>query len=152
MSQRVYSGPYTDRRRGHGRSRLPLGVPWVLALATIGLDIAFPLVHGTARRDVTVATVVVFFLASTTHALVWRGLAWTFGFLVVTVGGGLGVDVLGGRTGFPFGDYTYASSFTRTVFGVSWVVPLAWAMFAYPSLVLARRVARSPLVIPFVGG
>ncbi len=150
MSLRVYNGPRPDRHRG--RSQVMLAVPWVLALAAIGLEIAFPLVHGTNRRDLTVAVVMVFFLASVSHALVWRGLAWTLGFVLTTVGGGLAVEAVGLRTGLPFGDYVYSAAFTRTVLGVPWVVPLAWAMFAYPALVLARRIARSPIVIPVVGG
>jgi putative membrane protein len=150
MSQRVYTGPRSDRRRH--RSPLLLALPWVLALGVIGLDIAYPLVHGTARRDVVVVTVVVFFLASVSHAVVWRGALWTLGFLVVTVGGGLAVEVLGLRTGLPFGDYAYSGSLTRTVLGVPWVVPLAWAMVAYPVLVAARRLARSAVVVALVGG
>jgi putative membrane protein len=129
-----------------------LGLPWLLALVTIAMQIAYPLVHGTARRDLTVAIVVTFFLASVSHALVWRGVAWTLAFCVVAVGGGLAVEAVGLRTGVPFGDYVYAGTLTRTVFGVPWVIPLAWAMVAYPSLVLARRVTRSPLLVPVVGG
>ncbi len=150
MSLRVYTGPHTDRRRG--RSPLLLALPWLLAVLTIGLQIAYPLVHGTARRDLTVAIVVVFFCASVSHALVWRGTAWTLGFCVLTVGGGLLVEAVGLRTGLPFGDYTYSGTLTRTVFGVPWVVPLAWAMVAYPSLVLARRLTRSALLVPLAGG
>jgi uncharacterized membrane protein len=150
MSLRVYSGPRMDRRRG--RSPVVLALPWLLALATIVLMVVFPLVHGTARRDVVVAVVVTFFLASVSHAWVWRGLAWTLGFCVIAVGGGFAVEVLGLRTGVPFGDYVYGPGLTRTVAGVPWVVPLAWAMVAYPSLVLARRVARSPILVPVIGG
>jgi putative membrane protein len=150
MSLRVYTGPHTDRRRG--RSPLLMAVPWLLALVAIGLEIAYPLAQGSGRRDVTVAVVVAFFLASTSHAVVWRGAAWTLGFLVVTVGGGLAVEAVGLRTGLPFGDYVYSPAFTRTVLGVPWVVPLAWAMFAYPSLALAHRVTRSALLVPAVGG
>jgi uncharacterized membrane protein len=150
VSLRVYTGPRSDRRRH--RSGLLLAVPWLLALLTIALQVLYPLVHGTHRRDLTVAVVVTFFLASASHALVWRGVSWTFGFLVVTVGGGLLVELVGLRTGLPFGDYVYSGTLTRTVFGVPWVIPLAWAMFAYPALVLARRVSHSPLVVPVLGG
>src|SRR6266568_7907794 len=104
MSLRVYTGPRTDRRRG--RSPALPWLPWLLALVTIGVQIAFPLTHGLARRDVTVAVVVTFFLASIVHALVWRGLLWTFGFCVVTVGGGLAVEAAALRNGLPFGDYS----------------------------------------------
>lgn len=150
MSLHVYTGPFADRRRRRGPVLFAL--PWLLALLTIGLMVAYPLVHGTARRDLTVAIVVSFFLASTVHALVWRGLGFTLGFLVIAVGGGLAVEAVGVRTGWPFGEYHYTGTLTRTVFGVPWVIPLAWAMFAYPALVAARRLARSPLVVPLVGG
>jgi len=148
VSLRVYSGPRSDRRRR--QSGLLRGVPWLFALLTIGLQVAYPLAHGTGRRDLTVAIVVTFFLASTTHALVWRGLTWTTAFLVVTVGGGLAVEALGTRAGVPFGDYVYTDTLTGTVLGVPWVVPLAWAMFAYPCIVLARRVSRSSIVVPIL--
>src|SRR4029079_11111883 len=72
--------------------------------------------------------------------------------LVVAVGGGLAVEAVGLRTGWPFGDYQYTGTLTRTLVVVSWVVPLAWAMFAYPALVAARRVARSRVVVPLAGG
>ena len=149
MSLRVYSGPHSDRRRR--QSGLQRGLPWLFALIAIGLEISYPLVHGAGRRDITVAVVVSFFLASTSHALVWRGLTWTAGFLVITVGGGLAVEAIGTRAGVPFGDYVYTGSLSSTIFGVPWVVPLAWAMFAYPSLTLARRVSRSAIIVPLLG-
>ncbi len=148
MSLRVYSGPHSDRRRRH--SGLQRGLPWLFALLAIGLEIAYPLAHGTGRRDLTVAIVVTFFLASTSHALLWRGLTWTFGFLVITVGGGLAIETVGLHTGVPFGDYVYSGHLSSPVFGVPWVIPLAWSMFAYPSLTLARRVSRSSLVVPLI--
>jgi uncharacterized membrane protein len=148
VSLRVYSGPYSDRRRR--QSGLQRGLPWLFALVAVGLEIAYPLAHGIGRRDLTVAIVVTFFLASTAHALVWRGLTWTAAFLVITVGGGLGVEALGTRAGVPFGDYVYTGTLSGAFLGVPWVVPLAWAMFAYPCLVLARRVSRSALVVPIL--
>jgi len=148
VSVRNYSGPYADRRRG--RSAIVRAVPWLLAAITIGLEIAYPLVHDQNRRLVIVATVVAFFLASTSHALVWRGVAWTLGYLAVTVGGGLLVEVIGLNTGVPFGNYVYTGGLSSLVFGVPWVIPLAWAMFAYPCLVVARRVSRNPAVVPII--
>ena len=148
MSLRVYSGPHSDRRRR--QSGLLRAVPWFFALLTIGLEIAYPLAQGAGRRELTVAIVITFFLASTSHALVWRGLTWTAAFLVITVGGGLGVVALGTHAGVPFGDYVYTGTLSATVLGVPWVIPLAWAMFAYPCIVLARRVSRSAIVVPIL--
>ena len=58
----------------------------VLAAATVLLQIGYPLVRGDARDLLTVVTVVVFFLASTTHALLHRGVRWAALFVLVTTG------------------------------------------------------------------
>ena len=128
------------------RRRRPTGalaaLPWLLAVATIGLQIAYPLVDGEARRQVTIAIVVLFFLASATHAAVHRGLKWAAVLVVVTAGGGLAAEAIGVRTGIPFGDYSYTGTLGPTVLGVPVVVPLAWTMLAYPLLLAARRLSR----------
>jgi uncharacterized membrane protein len=120
-------------------------VPALVAGLTVLLQVAYPLVHGTARDRLTVATVVTFFLASTSHALHHRGRRWTALFLVVTVGGGLAVEALGVATGFPFGSYRYGGQLGPTAFGVPLVVPLAWAMFAYPAHVVGLRLGHRVL-------
>jgi putative membrane protein len=91
---------------------------------------------------VTIATVASFFAASLLHALVHRGLMWTLAYLVVAVGGGLAVEVVGVRTGWPFGHYSYTDALGATIWGVPIVVPLAWGMFAYPALLVGRRLSR----------
>jgi uncharacterized membrane protein len=120
-------------------------VPAFLAGLTVLLQVAYPLVHGTARDRLTVATVLTFFLASTAHALQHRGPRWTARFVLVTVGGGLLVEVLGVSTGFPFGSYRYGGQLGPTAFGVPLVVPLAWGMFAYPAHVVGLRLGRRVL-------
>ncbi|MCW2679126.1 MAG: hypothetical protein JWM62_527 [Frankiales bacterium] len=97
-------------------------------------------------------TVVAFFLASTTHALVHRGLRWTALFVLVTAGTGLLAESLGTSTGFPFGDYDYAGSLGWKLLSVPVVIPLAWAMMAYPCLLVGQRLARSRLGAAAVGG
>jgi uncharacterized membrane protein len=128
------------------RRRRPTGwraaLPWLLAVATIGLQIAYPLVDGGSRRDVTIAIVVTFFLASVTHAAVHRGLRWAAVLVVVTAGGGLVAEAVGVRTGLPFGDYTYTGSLGPMVLDVPAIVPLAWTMMAYPLLLAGRRISR----------
>lgn len=100
----------------------------------------------------TVVTVVVFFLASTTHALVHRGLRWTAVFVLVTTGTGLLAESLGTSTGIPFGRYDYAGSLGWKLLSVPVVIPLAWAMMAYPCLLVGQRLARSRLGAAAVGG
>jgi len=135
-----------------GWRRPPAGapLPWILAAGAVGCQVAYPLVEGAARTDLTVATVVVFFLASVAHAWTQRGVRWAVVFTVVAVGGGLAAEAVGVRTGWPFGDYSYAESLGPRALGVPVVVPLAWAMMAYPALVVARRLTRR--WVPLVGG
>ena len=45
---------------------------------------------------------------------------------MVAAGVGLAAEAVGVRTGFPFGDYSYADTLGPTVLGVPVVVPLAW--------------------------
>ncbi len=149
MSVRVYSGPHADRRRGGGGALRAL--PWILALLTVLAQIAWPLTSGDTRDLLTALTVVLFFLASASHALLTRGLLWSLGWFVISAGIGLAVEVLGTRTDLPFGSYDYADRLGPMVFGVPAVIPLAWAMMSYPALLAARRLTTGPLLTPVVG-
>jgi uncharacterized membrane protein len=140
----------TDRPVPRPSARVAL--PLALAGATVLLQIAYPLVGGHRRDVLTVVTVVAFFTASTVHALATRGPAWTAAFVVVTTGTGLLAESLGTRTGVPFGDYSYASSLGWKLLDVPVVIPLAWAMMAYPCLLAGQRLARSRWAAALVGG
>ena len=118
-------------------------LPVALAALTVLLQVAYPLVHGHPRDVLTVVTVCAFFLASTTHALRTRGLGWTAGLVLLSVGTGLVAEAVGVATGVPFGDYRYSRTLGAQLLAVPVVIPLAWAMFAYPSLVAGQRLARS---------
>ena len=120
-------------------------MPALLAGLTVLLQVAYPLVHGTARDRLTVATVCAFFAASAAHALQQRGTRWTARFLLVAVGGGFAVEALGVATGFPFGSYQYGGQLGPSVLDVPLVVPLAWGMFAYPAHVVGLRLAHRVL-------
>ena len=127
-------------------------VPAVLAALTVLLQIGYPLTSGDVRDKLTVVTVVVFFLASTSHALVHRGARWTAAYALVVTLTGLLAEAVGTATGFPFGQYDYAGSLGATLLGVPVVVPLAWAMFAYPCLLVGQRLARTAVGAAVVGG
>jgi len=126
--------------------------PEALAAAVVLLQVAYPLVDGHRRDVLTVVTVLVFFAASTSHALVHRGRFWTAVLVVVTAGGGLVAEAIGTRTGLPFGDYRYSGSLGWRVLGVPVVIPLAWSMLAYPSLLLGQRLCSRPWPAAAVGG
>lgn len=127
-------------------------VPNVLAGVTVLLQIAYPLVGGVARDRLTVITVVVFFFASTSHALLHRGARWTALYVLITAGTGLVAEAVGTATGVPFGQYDYADSLGASLLGVPVVIPLAWAMFAYPCLLVGQQLARTALGAAVVGG
>ena len=97
----------------------------VLGALTVLLQIAYPLVAGDARDRLTVVTVVVFFLASTSHALLHRGVRWTALLVLVTTGTGLLAEAVGTATGVPFGQYDYADTLGAKLLGVPVVIPLA---------------------------
>ncbi len=124
----------------------------VLAVTTVLLQVLYPLVSGDARDLLTIVTVVVFFLASTTHAVLHRGARWAAAFVLLTAGTGLVAEAVGTATGVPFGAYDYAGSLGPKLLGVPLVIPLAWAMFAYPSLVVGQRLSRSPVGAALLGG
>jgi len=141
---------YGMRARRHAPNGAAVGLTWLLAAATVAAQIAYPLVEGAQLQRVTVATVVLFFATCVTHALVHRGPAFTVGLVVVSAGGGLLAETVGVRTGYPFGDYSYAGTLGPEVLDVPLVVPLAWTMMAYPVLLAARRLSRR--WAPLIGG
>lgn len=145
MSTRAYGGAVRRRRR----ARLAW-LPWLLAAATVGTQIAYPLTDGDTRRTVTVVVVMLFATTCVVHAIVHRGLGWALGLVVVTAGGGLAAEAIGVRTGLPFGDYRYEGTLGPEVLDVPLVVPLAWTMMGYPVLLAARRITRR--WVPVVGG
>lgn len=127
---------------GRAGARWTRTLSWVLAAGVVGCEIAYPLVDGPARSVLTVATVVAFFAASLTHAAASRGVAWAGGLALVAVTAGFGVELLGVRTGYPFGEYRYGDSLGPTLAEVPVVIPLAWAMMAYPALLVGQRLSR----------
>lgn len=135
------------RRRPTGA---PVALPWVFAVATVLAQICYPLLDGEPLRIITIATVVLFFCASVSHAAVHRGAAWALGLVVIAGGGGLLAEAVGVRTGYPFGTYAYADTLGPKLAGVPVIVPLAWTMMAYPTLIAARRLSRR--WAPLVGG
>ncbi|HWG93519.1 MAG TPA: carotenoid biosynthesis protein [Mycobacteriales bacterium] len=126
-------------------------LPGVLAASAVLLQVAYPLVSGTARDRLTVVTVLVFAAASVSHAAVHRGVRWAAAYTALTTSIGLVAESVGTRTGFPFGAYDYAGSLGPKLIDVPVVIPLAWAMFAYPCLLVGRRLARTRLGATAVG-
>ncbi len=134
------------------RSSPAAAAVWVLVAAAVLVQIIYPLVPVAGRTTVTVLSVVVFCAASVADAARVAGARGAALLLVVAGGGGLLVEAVGVRTGLPFGEYAYTGTLGPQVLGVPAVVPLAWAMMAWPALVVARTLARTALGTTLVGG
>lgn len=128
--------------------RTATGPALVPAAATVAAQIAYPLLEGDALHVATSAVVVLFCATSLTHAAQVWGAAAAVRLLAVAAGVGLAAEALGVHTGIPFGEYRYTGTLTPQLLGVPVIVPLAWAMMAYPSLVLGRVLA--PALAPVV--
>lgn len=115
-------------------------LPWLLTGASIVAQIGWILVPAGERALVTTAVVLLFSSASVSHAWQQFGGRWTTTFALITTAFGLAIEVLGSKTGWPFGDYSYTDALQPQILDVPGIVPLAWLMMAYPALVLARAV------------
>ena len=138
MSIRHYN---PRRRRRGGISPKARNFLFFLVGLTIALQISYPLIDGQALRWVTIATVYAGAFAMVIHGHLSYGAKYSTRYLPITALFGLGVEVLGVHTGWPFGTYQYDSSLGTQLFGVPLVVPFAWVMMVHPALVAARRVA-----------
>lgn len=147
MSIRYYSGTHAD---GHRVPRNLMLVPWTLAGLTIFGQIIWILAVP-ARDFITIATVITFAAASLTHAWLTRGWAWALSYFAISAGVGLIAESVGTATGLPFGEYYYAESLGPKILGVPFVIPLAWAMMAYPVLLAAQKLATSRIGVTALG-
>lgn len=138
MSIRHYN---PRRRRRGGLSPKARNFLFLLVGLTIALQISYPLIHGSALRIVTIATVYIGALAMVMHGHLAYGAKYSTRYLPLTALFGLGIEALGLHTGWPFGIYQYDSSLGQAIFGVPLVVPFAWVMMVHPALVASRRIA-----------
>ena len=124
------------------RARPSLGwLPLALTVALLGTAIAYPLTDGPARDGVSWAIVLLGSGVSISHALVSRGTRTGVGVLVLVAVVAVLFEAVGLSTGFPYGGYSYSDALGPTLLGVPFLVPLAWLMLAWPSWVVARRLA-----------
>jgi putative membrane protein len=117
-------------------------IPLALAVALVGTAIAYPLTSGSARLAVTWAIVLLGAALSVAHAALSRGPAMATGLFGVVVVVALVFEAVGLATGFPYGRYAYGTGLGPALFGVPFLVPLAWLMMAWPCLLLAGRLTR----------
>ena len=120
-------------------------MPLALAAATVLVQITYPLLDGRALVGVTIGTVLLFCATSLVHAAATAGARTAVLVLLVAGGVGLVAEAVGTATGFPFGAYEYSGTLGWEVLDVPVVIPLAWAMMAWPMLLLGRRLSAALL-------
>jgi uncharacterized membrane protein len=104
---------------------------------------AYPLVHGEVLRLVTIATVICGATTMVLHSHFAYGPRFALTLLLLTVPYALGVEMIGTKSGWPFGTYHYDHSLGLSIASVPLIVPLAWLMMSYPILIVARRMGGS---------
>jgi len=120
--------------------------PLALLSTTIALNISWPILEGHTRTVVTILGVLSFFLESTIHAFVTRGLRYVLTFMAIVLPLAFAAEVIGVHTGLPFGDYSYSSQLGWKLFDVPLLIPLAWFMMMYPCWLIAQAMHKKPLV------
>ncbi len=127
------------------RAASSLRIAAVLGAATVAMHIAYPLTDGELRRHLTIWSVVAFAASSFVHIGAHHGLRGMGALLLSGAGVGWVVEAVGVATGVPFGRYEYSGTLGWRLVDVSVVVPLAWAMMAWPALLAGRR-TRHPVL------
>jgi uncharacterized membrane protein len=138
----VSTGVATDRER-LGRRPAGAWLPLALAGVLVLTAIAYPLSAGAGRDVVSWAIVILGATLSVLHAWLTHGRRAGAGLLLLVAVTALAFEALGLATGFPYGRYTYSAALGPTLLGVPFLVPLAWLMMAWPSWILAARLAPS---------
>jgi putative membrane protein len=124
--------------------RRPAGLCWLplaLALLLVGTAIAYPLTAGPARDAVSWSIVLLGSAVSVSSAAISRGARTGLGVLALVAVVAVLTEALGLATGVPYGRYTYSDALGPTLLGVPFLVPLAWLLMAWPSWLLAARLA-----------
>jgi uncharacterized membrane protein len=117
-------------------------LPLLLAAALVLTAIAYPLSSGTARDTVSWTIVVLGSLLSVVHAGCSHGVRTAATLLALVALTAVAFEAVGLATGVPYGSYRYSDALGPTLLGVPFLVPLAWLMMAWPSWLLAERLAR----------
>jgi uncharacterized membrane protein len=123
-------------------SGLRRGLPVTLAALLVLISVGYPLASGSGRDAVTWAIVLLGAAVSVLHAGLSRGVRVGIGVFLLVGVAAVAVEAVGLATGFPYGSYRYGAGLGPTLFGVPFLVPLAWLMMAWPSWLLGAILAR----------
>jgi uncharacterized membrane protein len=124
--------------------RLQLGALGTLLAASAALHIYHSLT-GVQQFWIGVTLLMAAFSAVSSFMLLGRKA--TLAFIVTGVSLGLLFEALSVRTGFPFGPYYYTEVFGPGIFGVPYIIPLAWYVIVYLGYMVTNlMIHRQPVV------
>ena len=66
-------------------------------------------------------------------------------FAIIAISGYL-VELLGSRSGFPFGRYRYNNLLRPEIYGVPWQIALAWWVVTIPAFAVASQITAIPII------
>jgi putative membrane protein len=114
------------------------------AALTVLANILWALASGGLRDALTITGVLAFATASGFHAYATFGRDFVFKFLLIALMATLVIEVLGVKTGFPFGAYEYdLERLGVSILGVPLLIPFAWFMMLYPCWLISRDLFKS---------
>jgi uncharacterized membrane protein len=117
---------------------MPRRLPWALLGVLVLVQIGYPLASGRVRAALTVATVLLGYVLSVSHAIS-RSRRAALALVGTATLGGFAVEAIGVHTGFPFGTYDYSGQLGPKLLGVPLIIPLAWTWMAWPAWLAAVR-------------
>lgn len=119
-----------------------------LAIAFAGLlvvaQLAYPQVPEAWVDRATLLTILLFLGASVAAAWARWGGRYALALAGTAFALGYGSEVLGVHTGFPFSPYAYTDRLQPQLLDVPIVIPLAWAMMAYPAWRIGELLGNGP--------
>lgn len=117
---------------------------FVVGLVAVAIPYESPVGHIEDFLFIALAAAVIFLDAARRVGIVLTGalLLW-----IALISGA--VELLGARTGFPFGAYEYTERFGPRLAGIlPWAIPLAWWVVLYPLHLLMLTLARERYLSP----
>lgn len=125
--------------------RRPAQLAVVLLVLLIATQLVYPQVPDSWTIPMTALTVLLFLGASIAAAWNRSGPRYALCLAGVAFLVGLLSEISGVHTGFPFSTYAYTDALQPQLAGVPIIIPLAWAMMAYPAWRVGELIGNTPL-------
>jgi putative membrane protein len=121
------------------------GLHRILLCALVAAQVGYSRLPERRRPPATRAILALMLATSATESVAARGVRGP-ALLAASGGVGFAVELVGVRTGRPFGHYSYGPGLGRRVGGVPLLAAAAWAVMSRPAWVVAGLVDRRPPV------